>query len=264
MIGTSSRRVGPLTCQRLAVTRFGYTLMTEQSGPRELVRDAAAAERAGFDFEVSSDHYSPWLEAQGHAPYAWATLGAVTQVTERVELMTYVTCPSMRYHPAVVAQKAATIQILSEGRFTLGLGAGREPERARRRTAMARSQRATRAAQRSHRHHHRALRRRPVRLSGPSLPGRLRAAMGPPGDPSAAGRGRIGRPFGRRVRLSRRPSHRRRARRRPDRVVAGRGRATGRTSRGGSGRSRSPGAPTATKRYAARTSSSAGSAAAGR
>ncbi len=73
---------------------------------------------------MTSDHYSPWLEAQGHAPYAWAVLGAVSQVTEQVELMTYVTCPTIRYHPAVVAQKAATIQVLSEGRFTLGLGAG--------------------------------------------------------------------------------------------------------------------------------------------
>ncbi|QNN52687.1 LLM class F420-dependent oxidoreductase [Nocardioides mesophilus] len=106
------------------MTRYGYTLMTEQSGPRELVRYAAAAERAGFDFEVSSDHYFPWLDAQGHAGYAWSTLGAVSQVTERVELMTYVTCPIMRYHPAVVAQKAATLGVLSEGRFMLGLGAG--------------------------------------------------------------------------------------------------------------------------------------------
>ena len=60
----------------------------------------------------------------GHAPYAWSVLGAVSQVTERVELMTYVTCPIMRYHPAVVAQKAATVDLLSDGRFTLGLGAG--------------------------------------------------------------------------------------------------------------------------------------------
>ncbi|MBM7507739.1 G6PDH family F420-dependent oxidoreductase [Nocardioides salarius] len=104
--------------------RFGYTLMTEQSGPRELVRYAAAAERAGFDFEVSSDHFSPWLTEQGHAPYAWSMLGAVSQVTERVELMTYITCPTMRYHPAVVAQKAATMGVLTEGRFTLGLGSG--------------------------------------------------------------------------------------------------------------------------------------------
>jgi G6PDH family F420-dependent oxidoreductase len=106
------------------MTRYGYTLMTEQFAPRELVHYAAAAERAGFDFEVMSDHYFPWLKEQGHAGYAWSMLGAVTQVTEQVELMTYVTCPIMRYHPAVVAQKAATIGILSNNRFTLGLGAG--------------------------------------------------------------------------------------------------------------------------------------------
>jgi G6PDH family F420-dependent oxidoreductase len=103
---------------------FGYTLMTEQAGPRELVRHAAEAERAGFDFEVMSDHYFPWLDEQGHAPNAWSVLGAVTQVTSRVDLMTYVTCPIMRYHPAVVAQQAATVQLLSGNRFTLGLGAG--------------------------------------------------------------------------------------------------------------------------------------------
>jgi G6PDH family F420-dependent oxidoreductase len=107
-----------------AMTRFGYTLMCEQSGPRELVRDAARAEAAGFDFEVISDHFFPWLDAQGHAPNAWATLGAVASATERVELMTYVTCPTVRYHPAVVAQQAATVGLLSDGRFTLGLGAG--------------------------------------------------------------------------------------------------------------------------------------------
>jgi G6PDH family F420-dependent oxidoreductase len=106
------------------MTRFGYTLMTEQSGPRELVRYAQAAEDRGFDLLVSSDHYSPWLESQGHSPYAWTLLGAVAQATERVELMTYVTCPTMRYHPAVVAQSSATLQILAEGRFILGLGSG--------------------------------------------------------------------------------------------------------------------------------------------
>ncbi|MCW2528655.1 MAG: F420-dependent oxidoreductase, family [Pseudonocardiales bacterium] len=106
------------------MTRFGYTLMTEQSGPKELVSYAVAAEQAGFDFEVSSDHYFPWLESMGHAPYAWAVLGAVAQATERVDFMTYVTCPTMRYHPAVIAQKAATLAVLSDGRFTLGLGSG--------------------------------------------------------------------------------------------------------------------------------------------
>src|SRR5438876_8500624 len=106
------------------MVRYGYTLMTEQSGPAALVRDALAAERAGFDFEVISDHYFPWLDSQGHAPNAWVTLGAVASATERLELMTYVTCPIMRYHPAVVAQQAATAGLLSGGRFTLGLGAG--------------------------------------------------------------------------------------------------------------------------------------------
>ena len=106
------------------MTRIGYTLMTEQTGPRELVRDAVNAERAGFDFEVMSDHYFPWLESQGHAPNAWATLGAVAHATERVQLMTYVTCPIMRYHPTVVAQQAATVGLLSNDRFTLGVGAG--------------------------------------------------------------------------------------------------------------------------------------------
>src|SRR5690606_65958 len=111
-------------CQPGAMTRFGYTLMTEQAGPKELVRYAAEAERRGFEFEVCSDHDFPWLDSMGHSPYAWSVLGAVAQVTERVELMTYVTCPIMRYHPAVVAQKAATLGVLSDGRFTLGLGAG--------------------------------------------------------------------------------------------------------------------------------------------
>ncbi|MDT4920038.1 MAG: hypothetical protein QOI15_940 [Pseudonocardiales bacterium] len=106
------------------MVRFGYTLMTEQAGPSSLVRDAAAAERAGFDFEVMSDHFFPWLDSQGHAPNAWVTLGAVATATDRVELMTYVTCPIIRYHPAVVAQQAATVGLLSNGRFTLGLGAG--------------------------------------------------------------------------------------------------------------------------------------------
>jgi G6PDH family F420-dependent oxidoreductase len=106
------------------MTRFGYTLMTEQSGPKALVGYAVDAERVGFDFEVSSDHYSPWLAAQGHAPYAWSVLGAVAHATSRVELATYVTCPTMRYHPAVIAQKAATMQLLSDGRFILGLGSG--------------------------------------------------------------------------------------------------------------------------------------------
>ena len=98
--------------------------MCEQSDPRDLVRDAARAEDAGFAFEVISDHYFPWLDSQGHAPNAWAVLGAVAHATRRVDLMTYVTCPIMRYHPVVVAQQAATVDLLSNGRFVLGVGAG--------------------------------------------------------------------------------------------------------------------------------------------
>ena len=103
---------------------IGYTLMTEQAGPRELIQHAVAAEEAGFDFAVSSDHFFPWLDEMGHSPNAWVTLGAVAQATSRLELMTYVTCPTFRYHPAVVAQQAATLQIVSDNRFTLGLGSG--------------------------------------------------------------------------------------------------------------------------------------------
>jgi G6PDH family F420-dependent oxidoreductase len=73
---------------------------------------------------VSSDHYFPWLDEMGHSPNAWVTLGAVAQATDTLKLMTYVTCPTFRYHPAVVAQQAATLQIVSKGRFTLGLGSG--------------------------------------------------------------------------------------------------------------------------------------------
>jgi G6PDH family F420-dependent oxidoreductase len=106
------------------MTDFGYTMMCEQSAPDRLVEDVRLAEAAGFDFSVISDHYQPWLSAQGHSPYAWSVLGAAAAVTERIPLMTYVTCPTLRYHPAVVAQKAATMQILSGNRFRLGLGAG--------------------------------------------------------------------------------------------------------------------------------------------
>jgi G6PDH family F420-dependent oxidoreductase len=106
------------------VTVIGYTMMCEQTGPKELVRDVQSAESAGFEFAVISDHYFPWVDAMGHSPYAWSVLGAAAQATSRIKLMTYVTCPIKRYHPVVVAQKAATVGLLSDGRFTLGLGAG--------------------------------------------------------------------------------------------------------------------------------------------
>jgi G6PDH family F420-dependent oxidoreductase len=104
--------------------RFGYTLYCEGNAPGDLVRQAVAAERAGFDFAAISDHYHPWLPEQQHAAFAWSVLGAVAQATERIELATMVTCPIVRYHPAIVAQMAATTSVLCGERFTLGLGAG--------------------------------------------------------------------------------------------------------------------------------------------
>jgi alkanesulfonate monooxygenase SsuD/methylene tetrahydromethanopterin reductase-like flavin-dependent oxidoreductase (luciferase family) len=73
------------------MVQIGYTTMIEQAGPRQLVRDAVRAEQAGFDFSVASDHYFPWLDEQGHAPYVWSVLGAAAQATSRIPLMTYVT-----------------------------------------------------------------------------------------------------------------------------------------------------------------------------
>jgi len=98
--------------------------MTEEHGPRELVKNAKRAEEAGFDFIGISDHYHPWLDAQGHSPNVWSVLGAIATNTNKIEIITAVTCPFIRYHPAIIAQAAATVSILSDGRFTLGLGAG--------------------------------------------------------------------------------------------------------------------------------------------
>lgn len=106
------------------MTTFGYTLLCEEHGPRELVDMAQQAESAGFEFVVASDHYHPWVPQQRHSPYVWSVLGAVAMATERLGLSTMVTCPTVRYHPAIVAQKAATVGLLSQGRFSLGLGAG--------------------------------------------------------------------------------------------------------------------------------------------
>ena len=106
------------------MTKFGYKLMTEEHGPKALVANAVLAEQADFDFVSISDHFHPWLEAQGHAPFAWSVLGAIAQATDRIAITTGLTCPIIRYHPAIVAQAAATIALLSGDRFTLAVGAG--------------------------------------------------------------------------------------------------------------------------------------------
>jgi G6PDH family F420-dependent oxidoreductase len=104
--------------------KFGYKLAAEGFGPKELIQQAVRAEQAGFDFVEISDHFHPWLDVQGHSPFAWTVLGAIAARTDRIGLATGVTCPSMRYHPAIIAQAAATLAIVSDDRFTLGLGAG--------------------------------------------------------------------------------------------------------------------------------------------
>lgn len=106
------------------MVRFGYTLSSEEHPPRDLVRNAARAEELGFDFVSISDHFHPWVQAQGHSPFVWAVLGAIAQATARIDVGVGVTCPTVRIHPAIVAQAAATTSLLFEGRFFLGVGTG--------------------------------------------------------------------------------------------------------------------------------------------
>jgi G6PDH family F420-dependent oxidoreductase len=103
---------------------YGFKLMTELHGPATLLEQARMAEEAGFDFLGISDHIHPWLDSHGHSSFAWSVLGALARETERAELVTMVTCPIVRYHPALVAQMAATIGVMSDGRFRLGVGTG--------------------------------------------------------------------------------------------------------------------------------------------
>jgi G6PDH family F420-dependent oxidoreductase len=103
---------------------IGYKLFAEGYPPQEIVRQAVEAERAGFDFVEVSDHFHPWLYDHGHSGFAWSMLAAIAARTERIGLATGVSCPTIRYHPAIVAQAAATTALLSEDRFALGVGAG--------------------------------------------------------------------------------------------------------------------------------------------
>ena len=106
--------------------KLGYTLSSEEHDPLTLVRNAQAAEQAGFEFLTISDHFHPWTDQQGQSPFVWSVIGAVAHATERVRIGTGVTCPTIRIHPAIIAQAAATSQVMSEGRFFLGVGSGEE------------------------------------------------------------------------------------------------------------------------------------------
>jgi G6PDH family F420-dependent oxidoreductase len=106
------------------MTEFGYALSSEEHPPRDLVRNARRAEEAGFTFALISDHFHPWVDAQGQSPFVWSVLGGIAQATERLRLGTGVTCPTIRIHPAIVAHAAATTAAMMPGRFFLGLGTG--------------------------------------------------------------------------------------------------------------------------------------------
>jgi G6PDH family F420-dependent oxidoreductase len=105
------------------LVRIGYFLASEEFTPAELLDQARGAERAGFEALWISDHYHPWLDAQGQSAFVWSTIGALSQVC-RLPVTTAVTCPTMRIHPAIIAQAAATSAVLLDGRFVLGVGTG--------------------------------------------------------------------------------------------------------------------------------------------
>jgi G6PDH family F420-dependent oxidoreductase len=106
------------------MTEFGYHISTEEHPAGDLVGYARRAEEAGFQFALISDHFHPWTDRQGHAPFVWAVIGAIAQVTTTLRLGTGVTCPTMRIHPLIVAQAAATASTMMPGRFFLGVGTG--------------------------------------------------------------------------------------------------------------------------------------------
>ena len=106
------------------MTAVGYALSSEEHGAIDLVRHARRAEEAGFSFAVISDHYHPWIDRQGQSPFVWGVLGAIAQATETLRVGTGVTCPTVRIHPAIIAQASATAASLMPGRFFLGLGTG--------------------------------------------------------------------------------------------------------------------------------------------
>ena len=105
------------------MTRYGYFLSCEEYRPADLINQARMAEQAGVDSLWISDHYHPWLDEQGQSGFVWSLIGAISQVTS-LPVTTAVTCPLQRQHPAIVAQAAATSALLSDNRFTLGVGTG--------------------------------------------------------------------------------------------------------------------------------------------
>ena len=103
---------------------IGYALSSEEHRPLDLVRHARLAEDAGFPFALVSDHFHPWIDRQGQSPFVWSVIGGIASATESLRLGTGVTCPTIRIHPAIVAQAAATAAAMLPGRFFFGVGSG--------------------------------------------------------------------------------------------------------------------------------------------
>jgi coenzyme F420-dependent glucose-6-phosphate dehydrogenase len=102
--------------------QMGYALSSEEHAPNKLVSYTRMAEEAGFTFALISDHYHPWIDQQGQSPFVWSVIGGIAHTTTRLHLGTGVTCPTMRIHPAIIAQAAATAAAMMPGRFFLGVG----------------------------------------------------------------------------------------------------------------------------------------------
>jgi len=108
----------------MADVQIGYAISSEEHLPNDIVRHARLAEEAGFTYALISDHYHPWVDAQGHSPFVWSVIGGIATATEHLRLGTGVTCPTVRIHPAIIAQAAATSAAMMPGRFFLGVGSG--------------------------------------------------------------------------------------------------------------------------------------------
>jgi coenzyme F420-dependent glucose-6-phosphate dehydrogenase len=106
------------------MAEIGYKLCSEEQAPRELVNCAKRAEQIGFTFAMISDHYHPWVDRQGQSSFVWSVIGGIAQATERIKIGTAVTCPTVRIHPAIIAQAAATAAAMLPGRFIFGVGSG--------------------------------------------------------------------------------------------------------------------------------------------
>lgn len=106
------------------MVELGYTLSSEEHGPNTLVEHATRAEEVGFDFACISDHYHPWTEEQGNSPFVWSTLGGIAATTDEIDIGVGVTCPTIRIHPAIIAQAVATTADMFDGRFFFGVGTG--------------------------------------------------------------------------------------------------------------------------------------------